>query len=79
MTVEMVRGVLLWSGIINYGNLIIWVVASVVAREPYHRLARIIGVSAERYDLLQLFGMLLYKLGILLFNFVPYLALWIVA
>ncbi len=79
MTVDLVRGVLLWSGIINYGILILWVLVILIARKPYHRLAGWLGISAENFDLIQFSGIMIYKLAIFFFNFIPYLALWIVA
>jgi Family of unknown function (DUF6868) len=78
MTVDTVRSVLLWSGIINYGILIFWVLVTLGARKMYHRIAGWFGVSAENFDLLNYAGMMFYKLVIFLFFLVPYLAFRIV-
>jgi hypothetical protein len=78
MTTDTLRGMLLWSGIINYGLLIFWVLTFLVAREPLRRLGRLFGVSGELYDALNYGGMMLYKLGIFFFFLIPYIALRII-
>ena len=75
MSVETVRQVLLWCGVINYGLLILWVLIFLLARDGLHRLGRWFRLSAEQFDAIQYAGMVLYKLGILLFNLVPFIAL----
>ena len=79
MTVDVVRGVLLWSGIINYGILIFWILLYLFARGLLHRLARWYRLSPEQFDLIQFSGIVLYKLAIFFFNLVPYVALRIAA
>jgi hypothetical protein len=78
MTIDTLRGMLLWSGIINYGLLIVWVLAFLLAREPLHRIARWFGLSNELSDAMNYGGMMFYKLSIFLFFLVPYVALRIV-
>ena len=75
MTVDTVRGVLLWSGIINYGFLILWVFLYFFARRWLHGLARWYRLSPENFDLVQFSGIVLYKCAIFFFNFIPYVAL----
>ncbi|SIO66734.1 hypothetical protein SAMN05444166_8200 [Singulisphaera sp. GP187] len=79
MNIEVVRGVLLWSTIINYGVLVLWALLFLFARDWMHRLGRWYRMTAEQMDLIQLAGMTFYKIGIILFNLVPYIALRIVA
>jgi hypothetical protein len=79
MTIDTLRGVLLWSGIINYGILIWWVLLYLFARGLFHRIAKLYRVPAETFDVIQFSGIVIYKLAIFFFNFVPYLALRIVA
>jgi hypothetical protein len=79
MTLETLRGLLLWSGIINYGILIIWALAYMFARGFLHRIARWYGLSAETADLMNYGGLMFYKLSIFLFFLVPYVALRIIA
>jgi hypothetical protein len=78
MTIDTLRGLLLWSGIINYGLLIVWVLAYLLARESLHRIARWFGLSNEVSDAMNYGGMMLYKLAIFFFFLVPYVALRIV-
>jgi hypothetical protein len=79
MSVETLRAALLWCMVINYAMLVLW--AALVFLTPglvrWH--GRWFRMSAEQFDTLHYGGMLLYKLGILLFNLVPYIALRIVA
>jgi hypothetical protein len=78
MTIDTLRGLLLWSGIINYGLLIFWVVLFLIAREPLHRIARWFGISSELSDAMNYGGMMAYKLGIFFFFLIPYVALRII-
>jgi hypothetical protein len=44
-----------------------------LARDWMHRFGRWFRLSPEQFDAMQYGGMVLYKLGILLFNLVPYI------
>jgi hypothetical protein len=79
MNVETLRDALLWSGIINYAMLLLWAALVLLAPGFIRWHGRLFRLSAEQFDAIQYRGMLLYKLGILLFNLVPYIALRIVA
>jgi hypothetical protein len=79
MSIEVVRGVLLWSAIINYGLLVLWALLFLFARGWSHRVGRWYRMTPEQMDVIQIAGMTLYKIGIILFNIVPYIALRIVA
>jgi hypothetical protein len=79
MTVEMLRSALLWCGIINYATLVLWSALTVLAPRLLHWPCRWYRLSAEQFDAINLGGLLLFKLGIFLFNLVPYIALRIVA
>jgi hypothetical protein len=79
MTIEVVRGVLLWSAVINYGMLLLWALLFALPHGRMHRLwGRWFRLSAEQFDGLNYALMVVYKLGILLLNLVPYIALRIV-
>jgi hypothetical protein len=79
MTIEMMRAALLWCAVINYGVLLVWFVVFVLAHDGLHRLhGRWFHLSAEHFDALHYAGMTLFKVGILMFNLVPYLALRLV-
>ncbi len=79
MNIEMARGFFLWCTVINYGVLLLWAVVFLVAHETlrwwYGKWARL---SADQFDIFNLAGIALYKLGILLFNLVPCVALYII-
>jgi hypothetical protein len=78
MSIELVRGFLLWCAIVNYGLLLWWFLLFVLAHDWMHRLhGRWFRLSAESFDTIHYAGMALYKIGILLFNIVPYVALHI--
>ena len=79
MTIETLRNLFLWSGIINYGLLILWIGLYLFARGPFRWLAALYRVPVETFDTIQFSGIVLYKLAIWFFNIIPYLALRIVA
>ena len=79
MNVEEIRHALLWCAVINYGVLLVWFAMFALARDWTHRLhGRWFRLSAERFDAIHYAAMAAYKLGIVLFNLVPYFALLIV-
>jgi hypothetical protein len=79
MTVEMVRDVLLWSTLINWGILLLWFFMIVFARDWVYRLhTRWFRLSREDFDKLHYGLMGGFKLLIFFFNLVPYIALRIV-
>ena len=79
MNVKIAEGVLLWCGAINYGLLLIWFLFFTLAHD---RLFRITGrwfrLSVEQFDALNYLGIAVYKIGIILLNLVPYVALRII-
>ncbi len=80
MTIETLRGLLLWSGIINYGFLALWALLYLFVPGPLLRkIAGWYRVSPETFDAIQFSGILLYKMGIFFFNLIPYVALRIIA
>jgi hypothetical protein len=80
MSIEVVRGALLWCVIINFGLLAVWSLLFVLPHEWLYRLwRRWFRLSTEQFDTVNFAGIVLYKVGILLFNLVPYIALRIVA
>jgi hypothetical protein len=73
---EAVRRVLLWSTIINYGILLVWFFVFMLAHNwMYQFHGRWFRLSVEQFDMLHYAGMSVYKIGILLLNLVPYIAL----
>jgi hypothetical protein len=76
MSLEIARDVLLWCAVINYGILVWWFVFFILAHDWMHRFhSRWFHLSVEQFDAVHYAGMALFKIGILLFNLVPYVAL----
>jgi hypothetical protein len=75
MKIEFARDFLLWSTIINYGILLVWFLAFVFAHDWMRRLhGTWFRLTDEQFDALHYGGMAIYKVGILLFNLTPFLA-----
>ena len=80
MSIELTRHFLLWCTVINYGVLLVWFLVFVFARTWIQRIhGRWFGLPNGQFDSLHYAGMAIYKIGILLFNLVPFVALCMVA
>ena len=78
MSLEMARSALLWCTVINYALLMIWFLLYVLLHGWLQRIwGRWFRLTGEQFDTLNFAGIMLYKLGILLFNLVPLAALYI--
>jgi len=76
MTLDQLREFLGWCTIINYAVLIYWFIMLVWAHNLVYRAhSRWFRLSEEAFDAMNYGGMGLYKLGIFVFNLVPYLVL----
>lgn len=72
------RDLLLWCAILNYGVLFSWFVAFWFGHARMFKLhGRWFHIPEERFDGIHYLGMATYKIGILLFNLTPLVALWI--
>jgi hypothetical protein len=79
MNIETARSFFLWCTVIDYGVLLLWVVLATLGRGwLYGLVGRIFPVSREQFDLLNYAGIALYKVGIILFNLVPLISLYII-
>ena len=79
MSIAIARDVLLWCAVINYGVLLVWFLFFLLAHDWVYRLhGRWFHLSVEQFDALHYASMALFKIGILLFNLVPYVALHLV-
>lgn len=79
MTVEIVRGVLAWSAVMNYALLIVWFLVFSLGHDWVYKLhSKWFTLSLEKFDAMHYASMAFFKLSIFLFNLVPYLALRIV-
>jgi hypothetical protein len=80
MNPRLLNDFLLWSTIINYAVLLLWFAAFALARDWLFGLhGRWFHLSAAQFEALHYGGMAVYKIGILLLNLVPLVALHIVA
>ena len=79
MTAEMIRDVLGWCTLINLALLTWWAVSFMLVRDWIHRLhGKLFDIPVERFNAIHYAGMAFFKILILVFNLVPYLALRIV-
>jgi len=80
MSVEILSGFLFWCAVINYGLLIIWFMAFLLARDVICNIHRkIFGISVEQFNGIIYAGIAFYKILILVLNLIPYIALKIAA
>lgn len=76
MTIESAQAFLLWCLVINYGILLLWFLVFWFGHDWMLRLhSRWFHLSEERFDSIHYASMAVYKLGILLLNLTPYVAL----
>jgi Family of unknown function (DUF6868) len=76
MTVPELKDLLLWCTLIDYGVLFAWFAVFCSAHDWLYRLHhRWFKLAPETFDALHYGGMAVYKIGILLFNLAPLIAL----
>ena len=76
MSLDFFRSFLLSSLIVNYAVLLVWFLAIVFARNWIHKLhGRWFRLPDTAFDAIHYGGMAVYKIGILLFNLTPLIAL----
>lgn len=79
MNIEQLRNALLYCTVLNFALLWLWALLYLLPHEwMYSAARRMFRLSAEQLDAISLAGIVVYKLGIVLFNLVPYLALRLV-
>jgi hypothetical protein len=79
MSVATIHDFFLWCTVINYVVLLCWFLIFLLARDWIQQLhGHWFRMSAEQFDSVHYKGMAIYKIGILLFNLVPYIALHVV-
>jgi hypothetical protein len=79
MSVEVIRDMLAWCCVINYGILIVWsVLLFLLPHEWFYNWGKLFHITKEQLDRVNLPLLGIYKLVVLVFNLVPYLALRIV-
>jgi hypothetical protein len=79
MSIAIVHEVLFWCTVLNYGVLLVWFLFFLLAHDWMYQLhSQWFHLSRAQFDALHYAGRALYKIGILLCNLVPYIALRIV-
>ena len=75
-----VRHVLLWCVVFNYAILLVWSGVFVFAHDWMYRMhGRWFKLSIETFDAMHYAGLSAYKIGILLLNLAPLVALYLVS
>ena len=76
MATNEIKGILFWCVGINYGVMLVWFGVFVYAHDRMYRLhTRWFTLSVETFDALHYAGLSIYKIGIILLNLVPLVAL----
>jgi hypothetical protein len=79
MTDDHLRDFFAWCAVINMGLLLFWVLWLWLAHDFVYRVhGRWFKLSVEQFNTIHYTGMLYFKIGIFLFNLVPYFALRII-
>ena len=79
MTVEILRDFLAWCSVINIGLLLFWVLWLMLLHDFVYRIhGKWFKMSVERFDAIHYAGIAFFKICIIVFKIVPYLALRIV-
>ena len=80
MNLDMLREAVLYCTILNLGLLTFWGLLALIRPEWLFRQAgRLFRLPAERLDAVNYAGIVVYKMAIILFNLVPYVALRMVS
>lgn len=80
MNISTLQTLLLWCTVINYIILVIWFAVFVLAHDGLYRLhSRWFRMSMEQFDVMNYASMAAYKIGIMLLNLVPLIALYIMS
>ena len=80
VTANEIKNVLLWCVCLNYLLLFIWAGVFVFAHDWMFRIhSRWFRLSVETFDAIHYAGLTVYKIGILLLNLVPFVALCLVS
>ncbi len=76
MTVELLKGTLAWSAVLNMGILLWWFLFMTLAGDWVFKMhSRFYKIRRDHFDTIHYAGMTFYKICIFTFFIVPYLAL----
>ena len=77
MTLDLIHGALLWCSVINFGMLLVWYLFFKYAHDFVYRQHKEFNLSVESFNVIHYTGMAFFKMLIIVFNIVPYIALLI--
>lgn len=76
MSAEMLRTSFGWCAVINYGILLVWFLFFILVHDSMYAFhGRWFHLSVDQFDMLHYAGMSIFKIGVILLNVVPYIAL----
>ena len=76
MAIEFIRAVLAWCALINIIFLLLWFLFFALAHDLMYRVhSRWFKLSVDTFDAIHYAGIVFFKIGLFLFNLVPYFAL----
>ena len=79
MELEAIRAFFAWCSVINMGLLLWWALFLLLAHDWTYRLhSKWFKISVEQFDAIHYAGIAIFKLGVFMFNLVPYFALRII-
>ena len=79
MNLELLRAVLGWCSLINFGILLVWFLMLVLCHDLIYKVrGKWFKLNTEQFDAIHYALLGVFKMGVFLFNFIPYLALRIV-
>jgi hypothetical protein len=79
MDVSELKEFFFWSTVINYGVLLVWFAGFTFAHDWVYRMhTRWFKLSVETFDALNYLGVAVYKIGIMLLNLTPLIALHLI-
>ncbi len=79
MAAIQIERVLLASALINYAILLVWFFAFLFAHNFLYRLhTRWFNISVETFDAIHYGAMAVYKIGVLLLNLAPMIAIFLI-
>ncbi len=79
MELETIRAFFAWCSVINMGLLLWWALFLLLAHDWTYRLhSKWFKISIEQFDAIHYAGIAIFKLGVFMFNLVPYFALRII-
>ena len=79
MELEAIRAFFAWCSVINIALLLWWAIFLLFAHDWTYRMhSKWFKISAEQFDAIHYAAMAAFKLGVLIFNLIPYFALRII-